>query len=363
MTDNDSVIRASALQFVEAACPALLRDLVWAMRDHAISPLLLASVDEDCPVSRLRESCLISLRGALTGLDSESIRELRKDLPPHLRDGALDTALLEQATQPHYFALDPYAFETAAKGRVFTLLPDLTARVDRDGLLTILGLDARAATIMHKGWALHYHPFLRRHFTSHVNDALISTILRMGASPDNQLRLAVDPEHVRRADDYFEYIERDYWFGPPLSRKSIDDRHTCATTVHADVKSGLTHEYPRLFVDWRLDSEGHKVVQIEELSDHPSAKQGGYRLLRYLHAIRDIERGIFIHCDGAVRAYSEPAYAEREQREFVTGRPSATQYRKLFRVDGVISTNEWSHVVTQWFRHNRLVSEYLGTLT
>lgn len=117
-----------------------------------------------------------------------------------------------------------------------------------------------------------------------------------------------------------------------------------------------------MFVDWRLDKEGRKVVQIEELSDHAGAEQAGLRLLRYLHAIRDIERGIFIHCDGAVRAYTPEQYEDRKSKLYVTGRPSASRYRKLFRLDGLISTETWSNVTAQWFRHNRLILEYLQEL-
>ncbi len=54
----------------------------------------------------------------------------------------------------------------------------------------------------------------------------------------------------------------------------------------------------------RAYEAGGSANANEELSVDPSASRAGLRLPRYLHAIRDIERGVFSHCDGAVRAYT-----------------------------------------------------------
>jgi hypothetical protein len=87
------------------------------------------------------------------------------------------------------------------------------------------------------------------------------------------------------------------------------------------------------------------------------------RLLRYLHAIRDIERGVFIHCDGAVRAYTPERYETRAAKNYMTGRESAGRYRKVFRLDGAIETDVWSSIAARWFRGNRLMKEYLDSLS
>jgi hypothetical protein len=122
------------------------------------------------------------------------------------------------------------------------------------------------------------------------------------------------------------------------------------------------HEYPRLYVAWSMDKEGHKVVQIEELSNDPGSNRVGLRLMRYLHAIRDIDRGVFIHCDGAVRAYTYKQYEARAAKDYMTGRESAGRYRKVFRLDGVIATDAWSNIAAQWLRGTRLMKEYLDSL-
>ena len=93
-----------------------------------------------------------------------------------------------------------------------------------------------------------------------------------------------------------------------------------------------------------MDHEGNKVVQMEELITPSNDQFCDYRLLRYLHSIRDIENHTFIHCDGAVRVYNDEEFRARRG------------------VDGSISTNEWSDIVAKWFRHDNLAGEYLATL-
>jgi hypothetical protein len=47
----------------------------------------------------------------------------------------------------------------------------------------------------------------------------------------------------------------------------------------------------------------------------------------------------------------------------VTGRESAGRYRKAFRLDGDIETDAWNNIAARWFRGNRLVKEYLDSLS
>lgn len=218
-------------------------------------------------------------------------------------------------------------------------------------------MDARPSTITHSGSALHYHPLLRRYFTSGINQDLIGILISAGGQPASTVRIAIDTELHMRAEDFKDSMAKDSWWGPTLSSDAFGDPATnwrdCA---RSDPDSGLTHEYPRFFADWRHDKECRKVLQMEELSDEPSSTRGGLRLLQYLHAIRETEDGVFVRCDGAVRAYGLDSYTARSERRYVTGRESAIHYRELSRVDGAISTQDWSDIVARWFRHNRLAS-------
>ena len=195
-----------------------------------------------------------------------------------------------------------------------------------------------------------------------MNDRLTSELLRIADETDSKARIALDDRRLMPAQALSARIEADYWFGPPLTSKNLDDPYSVGYTVHGDPQQGRGHEYPHLYVHWRLDKDGNKVLQMEELSDHPHATIGGQRALRYVHAIRDMKRQVFIHCDGAVRAYDKDAYASRSVEGRFPSQTRATAYRKVFRLDGEIRTDDWSSVVALWFRHNELVREYLAGL-
>lgn len=307
------------------------------------------------------EACIELLEAGLRRIPRADVEALRTALPWHLaEDPDYKTAMLEAATMAPYFLLDSNVFKSRdPSARLYRMHPELLNDTDSDGLLYVERYLAKPQAVFHSGSALMYHPLLRRDFTSHVNDTLIKTLLEVAGGGSARLRLALNEQHLMPASSFSEYFEHDFWFGPPLSVAALDDPYNVGVTVHGDPKSGLTHEYPRLFIGWSIDKEGNKVVQIEELSDHEASNQVGMKLLRYLHAIRDIRRGVFIHCDGAIRAYTTEQYAARSKKEFITGRESAAQYRKVFRLDGGVETDAWSNIAAQWFRGNRLITEYL----
>ena len=353
-------LQGLAARIVQSEVDHLIEDLI----DYDIAPIHLP-VARGHPLEPRYQACVLAIARLLGTLQQDGLRGIAEDLDWDLRKSDdLASAVLEQSVRCRYrsFATEPRYWETSPDGAVFSTYPELREHLDGDGLIRADRLDARAATIFHSDSALHYHPFLRRHFNSHINEDLIGTLLRLSQQPGNVSRIAIDPEHHRPTAHFEEYCERDYWHGPPLNAEKLDDPHYVGVTVHGDPLTGLTHEYPRLFVSWARDGEGNKVVQIEELCEHQSARQGGLRLLRYLHAIRDTKRGVFVHCDGAVRGYTEEEYALRAQRAYVTGRQSASRYRKLFRIDGAITASEWGDLTAKWFRHNRLILEYLESL-
>lgn len=359
-------------EMVRSVCGPLLDELVFTMRDHLAQPITLPPVGPSAAakqpnLSLAYERCAAPLAEYLRRLPAATRAEVRSWLPWHLseaEDQRLPEAMLEVATGRGYYMLDLATFAAADAGaRLYREHPDLLVNTDADGLLHVAGYEAQPQALFHGGSAIPYHQFLRRNFNGNVNDTLTATLLAVGKSGRAALRLALDEQHLMAASAFSAYLEKDYWWGPPLSADSIDDPRKLGVTVFGDPQSGLLHEYPRLYVDWSRDKENHKVVQIEELSEAHGARQSGLRLLRYLHAIRDIERGVFIHCDGAVRAYTDEQYGARAAKEYLTGRESAGRYRKVFRLDGEIETNQWSDIAARWFRGNALMGEYLKSLS
>jgi hypothetical protein len=369
-TGDETQECTSAEEWVRGVLGALLDDLVIAMRDHVSPPLTLPPsehVASRAPELAAAYDVCANLLDQRLIANPADVAEVRGLLPWHLadpKDEHLIATLLEAATHIAYYAFDQAIFAAKDRSaRLYTAHPALLDAIDDDGLLRITGHEVTPQVLFHRDSAIPYHRFLRRNFAGHVNDTLTHTLLQASAGGEATLRLALDEQHFMAKSAFIPYFEHDYWFGPPLSAAVLDDPYKVGTTVHADPRSGLMHEYPRLYVHWAMDKEGRKVVQIEELSDDSGSSQGGYRLLRYLHAIRDIERGTFIHCDGAVRAYTPEQYDRRCRKDFVTGRESASRYRKVFRLDGSIGTDAWSNIAAGWFRGNTLMAEYLQNLS
>jgi hypothetical protein len=194
-----------------------------------------------------------------------------------------------------------------------------------------------------------------------MNDDLIRQILEVGRRQGNSCRIAIDERRLTTSDDFSWMLEEDYWHGPPLTDDFIDDPYQTGLTVHKypDDDPHLSLGYESIEAFWSPVKKANKTIQMEEILVPSRKKVGGVHVLRYLHSIRDIESKSFVHCDGAVRCYTDDQYLQRRNTRVHTAE-RALHYRKVFRIDGNISSNEWSNISVLWFRGNRLVQEYLS---
>jgi hypothetical protein len=327
-------------------------ELLVAMLDLGTPPLFLFSDD------RHR---LVTVRAqAISRLEEWPAAEHLFGLLPQvmqLNDQA--ASLLEAATWADYFELPESTFLIPNRSaRVFTAVPDLLDRVDDDGLLVLTDLDARPHGLFISEVSLHYHQLLRRGFGSNVNYDLVGTILGIADQQDVDARIAIDERRLRFRSEHEEIEERDYWYGPPLGDRMIDDPYLVGETIHGDRDGGQSIFNPYIATSFRWTVDDHlKTIEIEELVP-VDENESGLVLARYLHAIRDVSQHRFIHCDGAVKAYSREGYP-RVAEQFAN-RGKGLHYRKVFRMDGDIQTDHWSQVAALWFRGNQLVPEYLG---
>ena len=291
------------------------------------------------------------------------VTALYRMIPDMLQVPNVVQALLEAATWDDYFAIPESAFLFPDDGdRVLRAAPSLLNKIDDDGLLDITDIDAQPYGVIYGGFLLHYHQFLWRGFHGSVHVELIHNLLALARDGLVEARLAVDPHRLRYLNEYEEFIERDYWYRPPLDDGLLDDPNIVGTTVHGNpqVVSTLGGEVLATEVRWTNSGAGLKTIEIEELVTVDKSRQARV-LCRYLHSIRDTNEKRFRHCDGAVKGYNAAEYPET-LTDFSTNRAKAPYYRKAFRIDGPVPTNDWSQVVSRWFRGNRLVFEYLSGL-
>lgn len=240
---------------------------------------------------------------------------------------------------------------------VFGAAPQLSRLLDESGLVRVEGLDARPWGLHTGDYAFHYHQLLRRDFRSGMHYGLVGTVLRAADEHRLVARLALDERRIRHASEYEELYEFDRWYGQQLNEEGLDSRTAVGETFHGDPDGGTSplHPYAGLSVRWTVDSP-LKTVEIEEFMPVPGAG-AEWVFARYLHAIRDTESGIFVHCDGAVKAFRASEYP-RVQSDF-KNRGKGVHYRKLFRVDGEFPTSVWCDLALAWFRGNHLMAEYL----
>jgi hypothetical protein len=282
-------------------------------------------------------------------------------LPEVMRLNDAAASLLEAAPWADYFGTHDSAFQKPASGdRVFTKAPDLLDRVDDDGLLAVSGLDARPHGLLHSDLSIHYHQFLRRGFASSIHYELVGTVLGIARGDDVQVRLAIDGQRLRSRSEHEEIEERDYWYGPPLDDELLDGKYLVGETIHGDREGGQSILNPYIATSFRWTADDQlKTIEIEELVP-VNNDESDLVLARYLHAIRDTSRQVFVHCDGAVKGYQRDRYPRTVNGFADRGR--SDRYRKVFRLDGEIQTDDWSRVASLWFRGNQLVLEYLAGL-
>lgn len=265
-------------------------------------------------------------------------------------------------------------------GIAATLFPDLFAigseHVDKDGLVSVAHLRRRTREIepgvFHepdRDLLLFAHPFLRRSLSR--DNSLNAYVLRSFSNAADvvgvEARLRLDPDLVGHPESARPVMELEYWHGP----KFDDDIAVIPVGVathknsdHARRMSGVD----KTQIWWKApenrpdgaDLRSVRTFEIEELIEDPSpGLVSDHYGCRYAHAEYDLTARSISHFDGAIRAYEPDPYFDRLDRSIDRAGKQAL-YTKLFRLDGDLSVSLWKQVLTDWFRGNRLIPEYLG---
>lgn len=273
----------------------------------------------------------------------------------------LEATLLKKISKLDESSLSP----PDAEARVFRQAPGLYAQLTpKDRLLPLVreSIDTERRSddrlFLYKDWALFPHRGVRE------QRELIGDLARLTLD-GGDVKLAIDPHRLFSKADRPAIGLKDYWFGIKVSLQSLDDPHVHGRTTYARrAGTHLLHAFPLLAlnVDVSVD-ESLKTFSVEEVvPDSPQGfGTGRYVVNRYLHAIRDMDQEAWVHVDGAVKAYARETY--EATIELPTGPTGPTlHYRKMWRVDGLISDEAWGRLLGHHFRNNELVAECFGDL-
>ena len=214
------------------------------------------------------------------------------------------------------------------------------------------------------------HPYFRRGHYQNNNFAPRFIDIFWGYNKDNIKKyIAIDSDRVRINVDNLMYKEADTWYGakfknkisdieegivklrPPLGLEPFDIEFFFGDTYSLDIK-------------WS-SKNGIKVFQVEEFKVNKNRiiKNGNeYYPVKYLHAEFDNKAGAFRHFDGAIHFYTEEEYYQRRDNDFNYNDKNSLQLktlsRKLFKVNGQITIDEWINLVSHYLQGDPLIFEY-----
>jgi hypothetical protein len=174
----------------------------------------------------------------------------------------------------------------------------------------------------------------------------------------NTFRIAIDHSKLLSKQVYSELIELDRWYGIPFNAEELDNPNIGGLTVLTNElqTSSITPRSDRTEFFWS-HRRGIKTLQVEELSNY-GKRFDHYYFNRYVHSERDIQAQAFRHLDGAVKVYLQDSYPQRMASNMPNELKSHTKI-KLWRIDGDISLEEWSDLISFFYRSNHMILEYL----
>lgn len=243
----------------------------------------------------------------------------------------------------------------------FSKLVDLK---DKAGLISIKDLE-KNFTYKYHGVFIHNelplciycHSYFRKSL-SHFNNfhhLFLDEFMTHKNNKKVTLKIAIDWDMIGYAPDFLQTFEFEYWFGPKYNND--------ISKINPGLTKHMCNDFEKQYYEissteffWKAN-ENLKEFELEELRENNAPTLEDFFGCRYVHSIYDIDKKTFIHFDGAIRGYSSDLYFDRIDKNMTEfGRRS--DYKKLFRIDGVLQLKDWKNLITKYMQGNPLVYEY-----
>ncbi len=281
---------------------------------------------------------------------------------------------------PRYMRIESYVI--SHPDLAATLYPELFDEakdlVDKDGLTDYRALRKRAAEIQPgifhdpaRDLLIFSHRYFRRSLShrNKLNEYFLTSFNRAAEELDKvaTARLRLDRDLIGHSATLKHLIELEHWHGPIFNDdiQSIPNgvsEHKASERARYFEGIDKTHfwwKHPETRSDGSHISE-YRTFEVEELIENPSGglpeDQFG---CRYAHAEYSQEFSAVTHFDGAIRAYPAQDYLERIEKA-IDRAGKRSIYTKLFRFDGTIPIHTWKRLLSDFFRGNPLIPEYLS---
>jgi hypothetical protein len=214
------------------------------------------------------------------------------------------------------------------------------------------------------------HPYFRRGFQQNTNFAPRFIDLFWRLNPiDMDLYIAIDLNRVRINVDNSMYMELDTWYGARFD-KSISLISNGLSKLRPPLDLNETNIQFLFNNAYSLDTlwetnNNIKTFQAEEFKTEEvrlNLNGTNYFPSRYIHAEFDLNIGFFRHFDGALHLYNEEEYYERRDSDFNYNRKHdfyiKSNSRKLFKMNGKVSVDNWIQFSSHFLTGNPLIIEY-----
>ncbi len=266
---------------------------------------------------------------------------------------------------------------------VVAQLPNILTHLNTDLVLDKEGLFAVTDILHHfkheriatgNLYSDHYialsHPYFRRGF--YEGSTYEPSFLKLFWEQDhrtNKTFLALDVDRVRINVDNSEYKEYDTWHGARFNRKIADipDGTVKLRPVAGlsdfllDFAFGGVHT---LDIKWSTSGTIRNFYAEELNSENTVVNKDGvqYYPVRYVHAEFDTTLNHFRHLDGAIHLYTYDEYERRLNSDLNYNNKNDTHIKslskKLFKINGQLSVENWVALVSHFLTKNPLVHEY-----
>lgn len=380
-----------------------LGKLIQEMRNCNVSPLYLPFEKEVYPIQVALIPLLAEISDFLRQTTPDDLEFYYLDLPEHFQRNINKSKLLshdeDTLVQSSFYFLQDMVWQKFEDHTQYLEGNDFKNSLirakfgeldpyfdDKHHLLALNapGLRHTRDALRYKGYSIQYHQFLRNYFNSNFNYNFLYKLLDYShKKPNHKVTVAVD--HLKLVEDkWFNiYGERAGWEGTPFSWKDLDDPNKTGMAKQGlplTFSDPFTNPFSNTEFYWTINNkEPLKTLQVEEIYTLPPVESGkGLVISRYLHSIRDIDKGYFYHLDGAVRIYDIKSYDKRFDIDMAHPEydKNISKYIKLFRIDSryeyrgpkgqklifdePIDPNVWSELVCLYFYDNFFVPEYFG---
>lgn len=248
---------------------------------------------------------------------------------------------------------------------------------ERDGLLAHQELSERHAFSPHqsgyfvgKNYMLMAHPFFRRQMHGHANFAphfidLLWKFEEIGV----QKYVAIDEDRLRINVDGSAYFEADTWYGAPFDDDVVQ---IPIGTSKLRPPCDLEETYNDFFfaraycldIKWSQDGQikTFQALEMKTANAQLILDNERYFPARYIRAEFDVSTRMFRHFDGAVQLFREDEYLQRRESDFHVNAKHQSHIKarskKLFKLNGPITTETWVELCCHFFTGNPLVFEY-----